>query len=152
VIEAMERGVLAGYQMVDVKVILLDGSYHQVDSSEHAFRVAGSIGFKEAARKASPILLEPVMSIQIIVPEAFLGKVVGDMNARRGRIIKIESRPESHLILAEVPLAETFGYATDLRSSTQGRATFTMQFSRYDRVPIPLAEGIISKGQKAVSH
>jgi elongation factor G len=146
VLEAMERGVLAGYPMVDVKVMLLDGSYHQVDSSEQAFRIAGSIGFKEAARKASPTLLEPVMSIQVIVPEAFLGKVVGDMNARRGRITRIESRPGSHLILAEVPLAETFGYATDLRSSTQGRATFTMQFSHYDRVPTSLAEGLISKG------
>jgi elongation factor G len=146
VLEAMERGVLAGYPVVDVKVTLLDGSYHQVDSSEQAFRIAGSIGFKEAARKASPTLLEPVVSIQIIVPEAFLGKVVGDMNARRGRIVRIESRPGSHLILAEVPLAETFGYATDLRSSTQGRATFSMQFSHYDRVPSSLAEGVISKG------
>ncbi|UCD71151.1 MAG: elongation factor G [Syntrophobacterales bacterium] len=150
VLEAMERGVLAGYPMVDVKVMLIDGSYHQVDSSEQAFRIAGSIGFKEAARRARPTLLEPVMSIQVIVPEAFLGKVVGDMNARRGKIIKIEARPGSHLILAEAPLAETFGYATDLRSSTQGRATFSMQFSHYDRVPISLAEGIISKGQKAV--
>jgi elongation factor G len=146
VLEAMKRGVLAGYPMVDVKVMLLDGSYHQVDSSEQAFRIAGSIGFKEAARKASPTLLEPVMSIQVIVPEAFLGKVVGDMNARRGRITRIESRPGSHLILAEVPLAETFGYATDLRSSTQGRATFTMQFSHYDRVVTSLAEELISKG------
>jgi elongation factor G len=146
VIEAMERGVIAGYPIVDVKVILLDGSYHQVDSSEHAFRIAGSIGFKEAARKASPTLLEPVMSIQIIVPEAFLGKVVGDMNARRGKIIRIESRPGSHIVLAEVPLAETFGYATDLRSSTQGRATFTMEFCHYTRVPASSVEGIISKG------
>jgi elongation factor G len=144
VIEAMERGVLAGYPVVDVKVILLDGSYHQVDSSEHAFRIAGSIGFKEAVRKARPTLLEPVMSIQIIVPEAFLGTVVGDINARRGRISKIESKPGSHLILAEVPLAETFGYATDLRSSTQGRATFTMQFCHYTRVPTSLIGGIIS--------
>jgi len=145
VLEAMERGVFAGYPMVDVRVTLLDGSYHQVDSSEYAFRIAGSIGFKEAVRKANPTLLEPVMSIQIIVPEAFLGKVVGDMNARRGRIMRIESRPGSHIVLAEVPLAETFGYATDLRSSTQGRATFTMQFSHYDRVPTSLVEGIISK-------
>ncbi len=146
VIEAMQRGVLAGYPMVDVKVILLDGSYHQVDSSEHAFRIAGSIGFKEAARKANPAFLEPVMSIQIIVPEAFLGSVVGDINGRRGRVIKIESRSGSHLILAEVPLAETFGYATDLRSSTQGRATFTMQFCHYERVPPSLAGRITSKG------
>ena len=146
VLEAMERGVLAGYPMVDVKVMLLDGSYHQVDSSEQAFRIAGSIGFKEAARKASPTLLEPLMSIQVIVPEAFLGKVVGDMNARRGRIMRIESRPGSHLILGEVPLAETFGYATDLRSSTQGRATFTMQISHYEKVPTSLAEGIVAKG------
>ena len=152
VIEAMERGVLAGYQMVDVKVILLDGSYHQVDSSEHAFRIAGSIGFTEAAREASPALLEPMVSIHIILPEAFLGTIVGDIKARRGRIIGIESRPGSNLILAEVPLAETFGYATDLRSSTQGRATFTMQFSRYKRVPASIAGGIISKGLKAVCH
>jgi elongation factor G len=146
VIEAMEGGVLAGFPMVDIRVILLDGSYHRVDSSEHAFRIAGSMGFKEAARKAGLALLEPVMSIQVIVPEAFLGTVVGDINARRGRIIKIGSRPGSHLVMAEVPLAETFGYATALRSSTQGRATFTMQFSRYERVPTSLAEGIISKG------
>jgi elongation factor G len=104
------------------------------------------MGFKEAARKAGPSLLEPVMSIQIIVPEAFLGTLVGDINARRGRVIKIESRPGSHLILAEVPLAETFGYATDLRSSTQGRATFTMQVCHYERVPTSLAGEIISKG------
>ena len=146
VIEAMERGILAGYPIVDVRVVLLDGSYHEVDSSEIAFRIAGSIGFKEAAKKANPVLLEPVMSMQIIVPEEFLGKVVGDINGRRGRIIKVESRPGSHLVMAEVPLAETFGYATDLRSSTQGRATFTMQFSHYDRVQGTLAERIISKG------
>ncbi len=146
VIEAMEGGVLAGFPMVDIRVILLDGSYHRVDSSEHAFRIAGSMGFKEAARRAGLTLLEPVMSIQIIVPEIFLGTVVGDINARRGRIIKIESRPGSHLVMTEVPLAETFGYATELRSSTQGRGTFTMQFSRYERVPTSLAGGIISKG------
>jgi elongation factor G len=146
VLEAMERGVLAGYPMVDLRVVLLDGSYHQVDSSEHAFRIAGSMGFKEGAKKAGPALLEPVMSMQVIVPEDFVGKVVGDMNARRGRIVKIESRRGSHLILAEVPLAETFGYATDLRSSTQGRATFTMQFSHYEKVPGPIAEGIIARG------
>jgi elongation factor G len=146
VIEAMERGILAGYPMVDVRAVLLDGSYHEVDSTELAFRIAGSIGFKEAAKKGSPVLLEPVMSMQIIVPEEFVGKVVGDINGRRGRIIKVESRPGSHLVMAEVPLAETFGYATDLRSSTQGRATFTLQFAHYDRVPSSLAERIISKG------
>jgi elongation factor G len=146
VIGAMERGVIAGYPMVDIRVVLLDGSYHQVDSSEYAFRIASSMGFKEAARKAGPALLEPVMSTQIIVPEAFLGTVVGDINARRGRIIKTESRPGSHLIVAEIPLAETFGYATALRSSTQGRATFTMQFCHYERIPTSLAEGIVSKG------
>jgi len=146
VIEAMERGILAGYPIVDVRVVLLDGSYHEVDSSEIAFRIAGSIGFKEAVKKATPVLLEPVMSMQVIVPEEFLGKVVGDINGRRGRIIKVESRPGSHLVMAEVPLVETFGYATDLRSSTQGRATFTMQFSHYDRVQGTLTERIISKG------
>jgi elongation factor G len=144
--EAMERGILAGYPIVDVRAVLLDGSYHEVDSTELAFRIAGSIGFKEAAKKGSPVLLEPVMSMQIIVPEEFVGKVVGDINGRRGRIIKVEYSPGSHLVMAEVPLAETFGYATDLRSSTQGRATFTLQFAHYDRVPSSLAERIISKG------
>ena len=141
----MERGVLAGYPLVDVEVTLLDGSYHVVDSSEMAFKRAASLGFKEAAKRAGPILLEPLMSVNVIVPEEFLGQVVGDLNGRRARILRIESREGTHVLASEVPLAEMFGYATDLRSKTQGRATFTMEFCRYSTVPKEIHEGIISK-------
>ncbi|HWO42204.1 MAG TPA: elongation factor G, partial [Candidatus Eisenbacteria bacterium] len=149
--EAAESGALAGYPVVDVKVTLFDGSYHEVDSSEIAFKIAGSIAFKEAARKASPVLLEPIMSVEVVVPEEFMGEVIGDLNARRGKIVGLESRPAAQAIDARVPLSQMFGYATDLRSMTQGRATYTMQFSHYEPVPVAVAEGIIAKADGASS-
>jgi elongation factor G len=145
VIEAMEKGVLAGYPMVDIKVTLFDGSYHEVDSSEMAFKIAGSMGFKEGARQASPILLEPMMSVEIITPEEFMGQVVSDLNSRRGKTTKVEYRGGTEVIAGEAPLANMFGYATDLRSLTQGRATFTLQFSHYSPVPLSVREEILSK-------
>jgi len=145
--EAMEGGVLAGYEMVDVKAILYDGSYHEVDSNEMAFKIAGSMAFKEAARKASPVLLEPVMSVEVVVPEDFMGTIIGDLNSRRGRIEGIEHRAGSQVIKAMVPLAEMFGYATNMRSNTQGRATFSMHFSRYEEAPRAVAEEIVAKVQ-----
>ena len=143
--EATENGALAGYPMVDVKVTLFDGSYHDVDSSEIAFKIAGSMAFKEAARKASPVLLEPIMSVEVVVPEDFMGDVIGDLNSRRGKVLGMDTRPAAQAIDARVPLAQMFGYATDLRSMTQGRATYTMQFSHYEPVPANGAEGIIAK-------
>ncbi len=143
--EALETGVLAGYPMTDVKVTLTDGSYHEVDSSEIAFKIAGSMAFKEACRRAKPVLLEPLMQVEVVVPEEYMGVVVGDLNSRRGRVQAMDSRAGSHVIPATVPLAEMFGYATDLRSMTQGRATYTMQFARYEEVPPTLAEEIIAK-------
>ncbi len=143
--EAMETGVVAGYPVVDTRITLRDGSYHEVDSSEMAFKIAGSLGFKEAARRARPILLEPVMQVDVVCPEEFMGNVVGDLNARRGRVVGIEARAGSQTIRADVPLAEMFGYATDLRSATQGRATHTMQFARYEPVPNSIAEEIIAR-------
>jgi elongation factor G len=148
VAEAMEKGVLAGYPMVDVKVTLIDGSYHEVDSSEMAFKIAGSLGFKEGARRASPILLEPLMSIEIIAPEEFVGQVVSDLNARRGKTTRVEYRKGTSVIAGEVPLAKMFGYVTDLRSLTQGRATFTLQFSRYTQVPPSVSEEVLSELRK----
>jgi len=145
ILEAMDRGVLAGYPVVDIEVTLLDGSYHEVDSSELAFKIAGSLGFKDAAKRAMPILLEPLMSVDVLVPEEYLGEVLGDLNSRRAKILSIESRNGTHLLASEVPLAEMFGYATHLRSRTQGRATFTMQFCRYGPVPRGINEEIISK-------
>ncbi|HXV82771.1 MAG TPA: elongation factor G [Candidatus Binatia bacterium] len=143
--EATENGVLAGYPMVDVKATLFDGSYHDVDSSEIAFKIAGSMALKEAARKANPVLLEPIMAVEVVVPEDFMGDVIGDINSRRGKVLGMETRPATQAIDARVPLAEMFGYATDLRSMTQGRATYTMQFSHYEPVPAAVAEGIIAK-------
>jgi len=145
VAEAMEKGVFAGFPMVDVKVTLIDGSYHEVDSSEMAFKIAGSMGFKEGARRANPILLEPVMSIEIITPEEFVGQVVSDLNSRRGKTARVEYRKGTSVIAGEVPLAHVFGYVTDLRSLTQGRATFTLQFSRYSPVPPSVSEEILSE-------
>ncbi len=142
--EAADRGILAGYPLVDIKARLYDGSYHEVDSSEMAFKIAGSMALKEAAKKANTILLEPIMSIEIVTPEEYMGDVIGDMNARRGRVQNIERRGNVQLIKAQAPLAEMFGYATDLRSKTQGRATYTMQFSHYDEVPKGVSEGIIA--------
>jgi elongation factor G len=143
--EALESGVLAGYPVVDVQVSLLDGSYHDVDSSEMAFKIAGSMAFKEAAKKASPVLLEPIMQVEVVTPEEYMGAVHGDLASRRGRIVSMEARGSSQVIRANVPLATMFGYATDLRSATQGRATYTMQFARYEEVPTSLAEEIMAK-------
>jgi elongation factor G len=145
VMEAMEKGVLAGYPMVDIKVTLLDGSYHDVDSSEMAFKIAGSMGFKEGARSAHPILLEPMMSIEIITSDEFMGQVLSDLTSRRGKTTKVEYRAGTNVIAGEAPLANMFGYATDLRSLTQGRATFTLQFSHYSPVPSSLSEEILSQ-------
>ena len=145
VLEAMERGVLAGYPMVDIKVTLIDGSYHDVDSSEMAFKIAGSMGFKEGVRQAHPILLEPLMSIEIITPEEFMGQVVADLTSRRGKTTKVEYRGGTNVIVGDAPLANMFGYATDLRSLTQGRATFTLQFSHYSPVPASVSEEILSQ-------
>jgi elongation factor G len=143
--EAMESGVLAGYPMVDLQVSLLDGSYHEVDSSEMAFKIAGSMAFKEAVRKANPVLLEPIMQVEVVTPEEYMGAVHGDLAARRGRIVSMEARGSSQVIRATVPLSSMFGYATDLRSMTQGRATYTMQFARYEEIPAALAEEIMAK-------
>jgi len=143
--EAMETGVLAGYPMVDIKVALTDGSYHDVDSSEMAFKIAGSMGFKEAVRRAKPVLLEPVMDVEVVTPEEHMGAIVGDLNSRRGRILSMEARGSSQVIRANVPLGQMFGYATEMRSMTQGRATYTMQFARYEEVPNAIAEEIMAK-------
>ncbi|MBI5788438.1 MAG: elongation factor G [Candidatus Schekmanbacteria bacterium] len=145
--EAMENGVLAGYPMTDVKISLYDGSYHDVDSSEMAFKIAGSMGFKAAAAKASPAILEPTMAVEVNVPEDFMGDVIGDLSSRRGKIERMDKRNKIQIIAAKVPLSEMFGYATDLRSMTQGRANYTMQFSHYEEVPTTIAETIIAKVQ-----
>jgi elongation factor G len=143
--EALDGGVLAGYPMVDIKVTLFDGSYHEVDSSEMAFKIAGSMGFKAGAAKAGAVLLEPVMSVEVVVPEEYMGDVIGDLNSRRGKIQGMEPRGTAQVIQAMVPLSQMFGYSTDLRSATQGRATYTMQFALYEEVPKSLAEEIIAK-------
>jgi elongation factor G len=143
--EAAETGVLAGYPVVDVKVSLTDGSYHEVDSNEMAFKIAASMGFKEGCRKAKPVLLEPVMDVEVVVPSEYQGAVVGDLNSRRGRIVSMDSRGNAQVIRANVPLGQMFGYATDVRSMTQGRATYTMQFARYEEVPRNIAEEIMAK-------
>ncbi len=145
--EACESGILAGYPLIDVKVTLIDGSYHEVDSSEMAFKIAGSIAIKEGALKASPVLLEPIMKVELEVPENFLGDVIGDLNSRRGQIEGMGSDAGIAKVNAKVPLAEMFGYATDIRSKTQGRGIFTMEFSHYDEVPRNLAETIIGKNK-----
>ena len=149
--EALEHGILAGYPMSDLKVTLFDGSFHEVDSSEMAFKIAGSIAIKQAARKAKPVLLEPIMAVEVVVPEEYMGDVIGDLNSRRGRIEGLELRGTSQIIKSSVPLAEMFGYATELRSRTQGRGSFTMHFGRYDEVPGALAEEIISRMQGKVA-
>jgi elongation factor G len=146
---AMQAGVLAGYPVVDVKVTLYDGSYHEVDSSEMAFKIAGSMAFKEAMKKASPVILEPIMKVAVIVPEEYMGDVIGDINSRRGQIQGMEHRPGAQQINAFVPLSEMFGYATDLRSKTQGRGQYSMEPSHYIEVPKSIAEGIMSsRGNK----
>jgi elongation factor G len=143
--------VLAGYEMVDIAVVLRDGSYHEVDSSEMAFKIAGSMAFKEACRKAQPTLLEPIMKVEVVVPEEYMGDVIGDLNARRGHIQGMESRASSQIIRTEVPLATMFGYATDLRSRTQGRASFTMHFSHYAEAPNSVAEEVVAKATGKVA-
>ena len=147
--EAMESGTLAGFPVVDVRVELVEGSYHDVDSSEMAFKVAGSMAFKNAMQKAGPKLLEPVMAVEVVTPEDYLGDVIGDLNSRRGRVEGLEPRGNAQAVRARVPLATMFGYATDLRSMTQGRATFTMQFDRYEEVPQAIAGEIVSAAQGA---
>ena len=141
---AMQSGVLAGYPVVDVKVNVFDGSYHEVDSSEMAFKIAGSMAFKEAMRKADPVLMEPIMKVSVIVPEEYMGDVIGDLNSRRGQIQKLEARAAAQQIDAFVPLSEMFGYASDLRSRTQGRGQYTMEPSHYTELPKSLQEKLIA--------
>ena len=149
--EAMQHGVLAGFEMRDIKVSLVDGSYHEVDSSEMAFKIAGSMAFKEGAARARPVLLEPVMSVEVVVPEQYMGDVIGDLNSRRGRVEHMEARAGTQVITAKVPLAAMFGYATDLRSRTQGRATYTMHFAHYDETPKNISEEVIARIQGAAN-
>jgi elongation factor G len=143
--EALENGILAGYPMVDVRVELVFGSYHEVDSSEMAFKIAGSMAFKEAAAKASPCLLEPIMKVEVVCPEQYMGDVLGDLSSRRGKIGGMMQRGEAQVIAASVPLSEMFGYSTRLRSMSQGRAVYSMEFSHYEEVPKSKADEIISK-------
>ncbi|HSD59943.1 MAG TPA: elongation factor G, partial [Burkholderiales bacterium] len=143
--EQMQNGVLAGFPLVDVKVTIFDGSYHDVDSSEMAFKIAGSMGFKAGALHASPVLLEPIMKVEAVTPEEYLGDVMGDLNRRRGITQGMDESPAGKIIRAEVPLAEMFGYATDLRSMTQGRATYSMEFEKYAEAPASIAEAVIKK-------
>jgi elongation factor G len=141
--EAMKTGVLAGYPMEDVKVKLTDGSFHEVDSSEMAFKIAGSIAFKDAARKADPVLMEPIMEVEVVTPEEYMGEIMGDLSSRRGRIEGISQRNDAQVVKANVPLAEMFGYATTLRNMSQGRAIYSMQFSHYDEIPKNISEEIV---------
>jgi elongation factor G len=150
--EACESGVLAGYPLIDIRVTLVDGSFHEVDSSEMAFKIAGSLALKEAARRANPVLLEPVMKVEVEVPEAFVGDVIGDINARRGQLEGMTTEGGTSKVTAKVPLAEMFGYATDIRSKTQGRGIFTMEFSHYEEVPRNIAEAIIAKSKGNVAN
>jgi elongation factor G len=143
--EALENGVKAGYPMVDIRVTLVDGKYHDVDSSEIAFKVAGSIAFKEAAKRAKPVLLEPIFAVEVVTPQEFVGDVIGDLSRRRGRVEGQEPRGNAVAVTGTAPLSEMFGYATDLRSNTQGRANYTMQFEGYEEVPPNIAEKIIEQ-------
>lgn len=145
IVEAMENGIIAGYPVVDVKVTLNDGSYHDVDSSEMAFKIAGSMGFREGAKRAKPAILEPVMAVEVVTPEEYMGDVMGDLNGRRGKVEGMEPRGNAQVVSAHVPLSEMFGYSTDLRSKTQGRATYTMQFSHYEQAPKSIAKEIIGE-------
>src|SRR5437016_1381798 len=149
--EGLVGGMLAGCPMSDLKVTLYDGSYHDVDSSEMAFKIAGSMGVKEAVKKAQPVLLEPIMAVEVVVPEEYMGDVIGDLNSRRGRIEGMELRGTTQIIKSMVPLSEMFGYATDVRSRTQGRGSFTMHFGKYEEVPAALAEEIVSRVQGKVT-
>jgi elongation factor G len=141
--EACDRGVLAGFPLVDVKVALTDGSYHDVDSSAMAFEIAGSMALREGARRANPILLEPIMRVEVVTPDEYMGAVIGDLNARRGKIVGMQPQGGVQTLSAEVPLSQMFGYATEVRSATQGRATYTMEFGYYAPVPSTVAEGIV---------
>jgi elongation factor G len=143
--ESLTAGVLAGYPAVDVRVTLQDGSFHEVDSSEMAFKIAGSMAFKEAARKASPVLLEPIMFVEVVTPEDYMGDVIGDLNSRRGQVQGMEQRGNAQAIRAHVPLSEMFGYVNDLRSRTQGRAQYTMQFDSYQQTPVSVQEEIVKR-------
>ena len=145
--EALAGGIVAGYPMIDLKATLIDGSYHEVDSSEMAFKIAGSMAVKDAARRADPVLLEPVMEFEVTTPEEFMGDVIGDLNSRRGQIEGMESRGSTQVVRAFVPLAQMFGYVTDLRSMTQGRATSSMEFSHYAEVPASLASELVQKSK-----
>jgi elongation factor G len=143
--DAMQSGVLAGFPAVDMRATLVYGSYHDVDSSEMAFKIAASMCFKEACRRASPVLLEPIMAVEVVTPEDYLGDVIGDLASRRGHVAGMDQRANNQVVRAEVPLAEMFGYATDLRSRTQGRATYTMQFRSYQEVPEQVAKDIVAR-------
>jgi elongation factor G len=145
--ERMETGVLAGYPVRDVRVTLTDGSYHDVDSNEMAFKIAGSMAFQDACKRADPVLLEPIMKVEVLVPQEFMGDVIGNLNGRRGKIHGMKVRAGSQAIDAAVPLSAMFGYSTDLRSRTQGRATYSMEFDRYEQVPRQIAEEIIAKNR-----
>jgi elongation factor G len=145
--EALQNGIVAGYPVLDIKATVVDGSYHDVDSSEMAFKIAGSMAFKAGAAKANPVILEPMMKVEVTVPEEYMGDVIGDLNSRRGRIEGMEARSGAQIIRGFVPLSEMFGYATELRSRTQGRGVYSMQFDHYEEVPKNIAEGIIAKRQ-----
>ncbi len=147
ILAAMQNGVIAGYPVVDIKAILVDGTFHAVDSSEMAFSIAGSMAFQEGFKKGKPVILEPVMEVEVVTPESYLGDVVGSLNSRRGRIERMDSRSVSQVITALVPLAEMFGYATTLRSLTQGRATYTMQVAHYESVPQKIMDEIIARAR-----
>jgi elongation factor G len=140
----MQNGVLAGYPIEDVKVTLFDGSYHDVDSSEMAFKIAGSMGFKEGALKADPAILEPIMKVEVVTPEEYMGDVMGDLNRRRGIVSGMEDAPSGKIIRADVPLSEMFGYSTALRSATQGRATYSMEFKKYAEAPQAIADAVMN--------
>jgi len=143
--EQMEAGVLAGYPMTDVRVALYDGSFHDVDSSEIAFKIAGSMAYRQGSEKASPALLEPIMKVEVVTPDDYMGDVNGDLNRRRGVLLGMDESPAGKILRAEVPLAEMFGYATDLRSMSQGRASYSMEFGKYEEVPQAVADGIIGE-------
>jgi elongation factor G len=143
--EQMQNGVIAGYPLINVKATLYDGSFHEVDSSEMSFKIAGSMAMRDGALKANPVLLEPIMAVEVITPEQYMGDVVGDLNRRRGIIEGMDENPAGKIVRADVPLAEMFGYATDLRSASQGRANYTMEFSKYQEVPDNIAEGVAKR-------
>jgi len=143
--EALKNGINAGYPVVDVKVSVFDGSYHEVDSNEMAFKIAGSMGFKEGCKKAHPVILEPIMDVEVVTPEDYMGDVIGDLTRRRGVLQSQEDTPSGKAIRAEVPLAEMFGYSTSMRSMSQGRATYTMEFKKYQEAPTNVAAGLMEK-------